>query len=486
MPRANPPRSWLVAAATVAWFGLCIGLYLARYPHSPTLLPMIPLGILVILLAVWHFEGLLFLMVVMVPLSVGFTDLGGGMGAAIPGEPLLLLAALGIVLLMIRGQVRPLPLLQHPLGILILLHLLWAAISMLGSTHDDISLKFLAARATYVLVYYIGFGTLFLHPGRIITFAKAYLWGLVPVMLWSVGHLGYYGLSRKFSPVMAEPFYDDHTVFGACLAMVLPLVAWMALREELRIPVSRGRNFGWPLLALVAVTLLLTFSRATWMGLVVMAAMLLLLRLRIRFRFLVMALLLVGVAVWAGKDMLLQRMEQNENISGEDVLSTAASVTNVNTDDSNKERINRWACAVRMFEDRPWLGFGPGTYEREYGNYQVLGQMTRISTWRGDRGDAHSEYLGVLAEQGIPGLLLLAGLFLLSVRVGMRVAYQGDGLRRGLATAIVLGLCSYYFHGFVNDFLDIDKAAALFWGMLGMLTALDLQRASTPVRNPAA
>ncbi len=435
---------------------------------------MIPLALLGLLLAVRNFEGFLFAMVCLVPLSVGITDVGGGLGLSIPDEPMLLIAAGGIVLLMLQKKINPIPFLLHPIGIVIVLQMLWAFVSSLNSTHGDISSKFMAARIVYILVFYIGFGTLFLNVGRIVQFFKAHLWGLIPLMLYAIIHLSQYGLSRKSSPIMADPFYDDHTLLGACLAMVLPWAGWLVLQEKAMGSPRRRRVFYGLLMALVVVTLILSFSRAAWISIVVIGGFYLILRFRIRFRYLLMALLLVAGTAWLTRDAIVSRMQDNENVSGEDVLTTAASVTNVSTDDSNKERVNRWACAVAMFEDRPLMGFGPGTYEREYGSYQVLSQMTRISTWAGDRGDAHSEYLGVLSEQGIPGLLFLGGLFLMSLHVGMRIAYHHpDPLKRGLAVAILLGLSTYYFHGFVNDFLDIDKAAVLFWGMMGMLAALE-------------
>jgi putative inorganic carbon (HCO3(-)) transporter len=469
--KASP---WVVALGCLAWVSLSVGLYWKNYPHSPTILPMIPLGLLALLIAVRHFEGFLVGMLFTVPFSVSITDMGGGFGAALPGEAMLVLAAVGIAMMILRRQINPMPLLFHPLGIAIILHLVWALISMLASTLTEVSAKFLISRGAYVLVYYIGFGSIFSDATRRAVFFKTYLWGLVPVMIWAIFHLAQYGLSRKFSPVMAEPFYDDHTVFGACLAMVLPLAGWIATRDHMRLRPT-GFNWAWPIVALVAAALLLSFSRAAWMGILVIGAVYLFLRLRIRFRFLAMALVVVAAGAWIGRDAIVQRFEQNENVSGEDVLSTAASVTNVNTDDSNKERINRWACAIRMFEERPWLGFGPGTYERKYGDFQVLSQITRISSWVGDRGDAHSEYLGVLSEQGIPGLIFLGGLFLLSLKIGMNIVYRNSDPRiGGMATAMLMGLSTYYFHGFVNDFIDIDKAAVLFWGMLAMLAALDL------------
>lgn len=471
---------WVVPLACLAWLGLSVGLYWRNYPHSPSMLPLIPLGLLALLMAARHFEGFLVGMLFTVPFSVSITDIGGGFGAALPGEALLVLAAVGITMMILRKQINPWPLLMHPIGIVILLHLVWAFISMLNSSYSQISLKFLISRSAYIMVYYIGFGSMFFDPERRIVFFKAYLWGLVPVMAWAIFHLSQYGLSRSFSPVMAEPFYDDHTVFGACLAMILPLAGWIALRDRLQMRTG-GINWAWPVFALVLVAMLLSFSRAAWIGILVIGGFYTLMRLKIRFRFIAMALVIVAVGAWFGRDAIVLRFQQNENVSGEDVFSTAASVTNVNTDDSNKERINRWACAIRMFEERPWMGFGPGTYERNYGDFQVLSEITRISSWVGDRGDAHSEYLGVLSEQGIPGLIFLSGLFLISLQIGLRIVYRShDPQVRGITMAILMGLSTYYFHGFVNDFIDIDKAAVLIWGMLAMLAAMDMA-----TQNPA-
>jgi putative inorganic carbon (hco3(-)) transporter len=485
LPLGDKARPWVIALAGFGWLAFSLWLYARDYPHSPYILPFIPLGCIALLLAVRYFEGFLMTMVFLVPMSVSLTDVGGGLGVALPGEMMLLMAAMGILAMLMRGQLAIKPLLTHPLGIVIVLQVVWSLISALASTHPPTSWKFFISHGTYILVYFIGFGSLTMRNALIVNFFKAYLWGLLPVMVYAIINLSQFGLSRHYSPVMADPFYDDHTLFGACIAMVLPMAAWIALHDKMQWRLTGGFNWAWPIFLVVLATLFLTFSRAAWMSLGVLGGMYAVLRLRIRLRYLVLALLLVAGSAWLERDAIVTRMEQNDNISGDDVLTTAASVTNLNSDDSNKERLNRWACAIRMFEQRPWLGFGPGTYERKYGDFQLLKQMTRISTWIGDRGDAHSEYLGVLAEQGIPGLIFLSGLFLLSIGIGMRVIYHTtDPTKRGIATAIVLGLSTYYFHGFVNDFLDIDKAAVLFWGMLGMLTALD-QRLEQPMSSDA-
>ena len=76
----------------------------------------------------------------------------------------------------------------------------------------------MAARMIYLLIFYFGFGYLFREYRNLDRFIRAYGNGLTPVMLNSILVLSILGFKRNMSPVMAEPFFDDHTVFGACIA----------------------------------------------------------------------------------------------------------------------------------------------------------------------------------------------------------------------------------------------------------------------------
>ena len=97
------------------------------------------------------------------------------------------------------------------------------------------------------------------------------------------------------------------------------------------------------------------------------------------------------------------KLEKNRQQSSTDLQTHVASISNISTDASNLERINRWNSAMRMFHDRPVFGWGPGTYQFKYAPYQRSSEMTVISTNAGDRGNAHSEYIGPLAEEGVLG-----------------------------------------------------------------------------------
>src|SRR5690606_24080730 len=120
----------------------------------------------------------------------------------------------------------------------------------------------------------------------------------------------------------------------------------------------------------------------------------------------------------------LDNFSRNKQVSQAGIVNHAQSMTNVSTDVSNKERINRWKCAVRMFFDKPVFGFGPGTYQFQYAPYQKPSELTRMSTFNGDRGESHSEYLKPLSESGLPGFVIQLLLVLAALYTGMRVVYR--------------------------------------------------------------
>jgi O-antigen ligase len=83
----------------------------------------------------------------------------------------------------------------------------------------------------------------------------------------------------------------------------------------------------------------------------------------------ILALAIVGLVIGGS---LMESFARNKVKShGGDVGQHFKSMTNISTDASNVERINRWKCAWRMFQDKPLMGFGPGTYQFYYGQFQV-------------------------------------------------------------------------------------------------------------------
>jgi O-antigen ligase len=93
----------------------------------------------------------------------------------------------------------------------------------------------------------------------------------------------------------------------------------------------------------------------------------------------------------------------------------------------------------------------------------------------GDQGNAHSEYLGPLAEMGLIGMFIILGLFSVIIYTGLRVYSKANNKEvKFLSLMATLGLITYMSHGFLNNFLDTDKLSVPFWGFVAIIVALDV------------
>lgn len=228
-------------------------------------------------------------------------------------------------------------------------------------------------------------------------------------------------------------------------------------------------------LAVLIIAFILSYTRAAWLSLSVAIFVWVMIRLQIRFRTLVITTLSILALVLVFQRQILAYLERNDEESSSDLIEHFSSISNITSDASNLERINRWHCAIRMFRDRPVFGFGPGTYMFKYAPYQLTRDRTIISTNAGDAGNAHSEYLGPLAESGLFGMISM----LLLVITVMYTAFKTykrlkDPQHKAWLVGAIIGLITYYGHGLMNNFLDTDKASVPFWGFTAMIVALDL------------
>ena len=174
-------------------------------------------------------------------------------------------------------------------------------------------------------------------------------------------------------------------------------------------------------------------------------------------------------------DRIMINLEKNRDESSSDFSKHIRSMSNVSSDASNLERINRWECAIKMFNEKPVFGWGPGTYMFEYAPFQHSKSMTIISTNAGRRGNAHSEYIGPLAESGVLGSLSFIFIIGMFFYYGSRVYHRlQTGQDKALILSIIVGFSTYVSHGFLNNYLDTDKASAPFWGFIAIIVAYDV------------
>ncbi len=380
-----------------------------------------------------------------------------------------------------KGERLDIRILRHPVTLAIYFHLAWMFITSITSTMPVVSFKFLISRLWFLIGFYFIAAQIFRNPNRI----RQYLWAyIIPfslvVVYVLVRHAGY-GLNNQMaSHFVVRPFYNDHTSYGAVLAMILPVLIALFVNYK---KMDVGQRFLFILL-IVFFTLatILSYTRAAWVSLAATLGVWVIIKLRIRFAFIVFTFIALAALFFSFRTEIRMELEQNKQTSSGDFREHVQSIYNVRNDASNLERINRWSSALRMFEEKPVFGWGPGTYMFQYAPFQVSHQKTSISTNAGTMGNAHSEYLGPLSEQGVLGMVGILLIMITSLVTGIRVVFSAvDPRLRILALGITLGLVTYYIHGVLNNFLDTDKASALFWGFTAMLVAMDIYHRKTPL-----
>jgi len=272
--------------------------------------------------------------------------------------------------------------------------------------------------------------------------------------------------------MVMKPFYNDHTAYGAIIALFLPVFTGFSMSRQFK---RSYRLAAFIILTILVSGIIFSYSRAAWISVAAALLTYLLVRFRIRFYWVLLALL-VGIGLFfMFQYQFIDKLEKNKQDSSTDFAEHVQSISNISSDASNLERINRWASAIRLFKERPVFGWGPGTYQFVYAPYQRSKEKTIISTNYGDMGNAHSEYIGPMSESGVLGMLTFLGIVVMVIITGLRVYRRSENKEvRLLSLMIMLGLITYYVHGLMNNFLDTDKASVPFWGFTAILVAMDL------------
>ncbi len=111
------------------------------------------------------------------------------------------------------------------------------------------------------------------------------------------------------------------------------------------------------------------------------------------------------------------------------------------------ERIAHWVAAVRMWELSPWIGVGPG-------NYATLYPAVKVAGWDEPLGHAHNLYLNLLAETGILGLLIFLAFWISLIGWTVKKLWQSRKEHESWVAALLLGLLGVVAHLFIHNVFD--------------------------------
>lgn len=433
---------------------------------------LMPVVLFVILIYFLSLDKIILLITFLTPLAINIRNLEMGVGISIPTEPLMIGVLIFFFIKILHEGKYDQVILKHPLTLAIFLNLIWLLFTSLTSEIPLVSFKYLFSRLWFVVPFYFFAVLLFKKYSNIKLFIWLYMIPLLGVIVYTIYNHSLRGFDEESGHWVMTPFYNDHTAYGAVLSLFVPLLLGFSFNKSFSINM-RIVAVSFSVIFLVA--LVLSYSRAAWISLAVSLVVFIIVLLKIKFRWILLSLAVCIGLFFTFQHQILDKLEKNKQDSSENFVEHVKSIYNITSDASNLERINRWQSAIRMFNERPFWGWGPGTYQFLYAPYQMSKEKTIISTNAGDLGNAHSEYIGPLAESGLLGMISILLIFGLSIYYGLRVYKKAATQEiKIISLGVVLGLISYYIHGFLNNFLDSDKASVPVWGFIAILVALDI------------
>ncbi len=435
---------------------------------------------LILYYSIFKFEYIYYFIVFFTPFSVNLDEFmpEAAFNISMPTEILLALMVFILLYKFIKNNFFNNKILKHPVSVIIVVYLLWTFVTTVSSSMPMVSFKNFAAKLWFVLPLYFFPLLLFKDVKNISTYFYLYIIPFAIVIVYTISnHLSFGVFDKQSAHFVMQPFYNDHTSYGAMIAMYIPVIIGLFSVNKKHFTL---RLLLAVMIVLFTIAIILSYTRAAWISILGALVLWIFMELKIKLRtILLMAIMVIGV-LFSFRVEIIDKLSKNKQDSSAELSEHVKSISNIATDASNMERINRWKSALKMFKERPFLGWGGGTYMFQYAPFQQAKDRTIISTNFGEVGNAHSEYISPLVEQGVFGLLIFLALIYAILQTAFSLYSKlNSKILRIYVLASILSLSTYFIHGLLNNYLDTDKASVPFWGMTAVIVSIDLYNSKT-------
>jgi len=236
--------------------------------------------------------------------------------------------------------------------------------------------------------------------------------------------------------------FENPNIFAEYLILMLPLAAARGLQNLSEHKWLRGFFYVVPG-GLMLAALLMTASRAGWLG---FALAVVVFTLLVNMKFII-PMILGGI----GAIPLLPESILNR-------ISTIGSLS----DSSNLYRYNLWKSSFEIINDFFVTGIGTG--------YLAFRAITPYYMKNMAPYHAHNTYIQTLVEFGLIGLILFLTWCFMVFKDGMDTAQTSKTfVVRLYAAALTAGFCGILLHGFAEHILYYSKIMLLFWVIVGLI-----------------
>jgi O-antigen ligase len=258
-----------------------------------------------------------------------------------------------------------------------------------------------------------------------------------------------------YSPRSATPFgsfvnrHDFAAIIEMAVSVPLGMIFAGAVRRDKRLLYIVA-------VALMGTSLLLSGSRGGLVALIAQVILLVILTTRAKgaknivLKVALSALLVfaaVGGAIFVGGDTSLTRF--SEMAAANDITSSRTQI---------------WGVTLKVISSTIPLGAGLGAYASVYTKFDTASGMERVE-------QAHNDYLQVLADAGLVGLIIGALFLFWFFREGLRNVASTNTFRRGIALGAFAGCFAILIHSIFDFVLHITAISVMFLALMAMLVA---------------
>lgn len=215
-------------------------------------------------------------------------------------------------------------------------------------------------------------------------------------------------------------------------------------------------------------TLVMTQSRAGWIGLAVGGAALAVLvvaagaHTRLKRALLVAGGVILVAGLIAGAVFIPQRLGAAS--TAQNAQQVGATLQQLSLD----ARLEIWSRALYALQDFPFTGVGLGTFRRVVDLLYPLFLVPPDA----DIGHAHNIFLQVGVDLGLGGLVAYVGLLFVAGVTAWETARSGGGARRLLALGLAASLIGLHVYGLADALALGSKPGLALWMVFGLIAAL--------------
>jgi O-antigen ligase len=384
------------------------------------------------------------------------------------GVTLVAFAAWAYHILVNGGSVR-----RTKVDYLILAVLGWIALSTVFSVHVPTAVfgkyrrfEGLISFVNYAFIYFLAVQFLD-RLSRIRSLARTLFFSSVVVSLYGVAQ--YVGIDPltwgrlPFEANRAFSTYGNPNLLGGFLVMVLPVALALALSEK----DQRWRIAYWVGFLLATLCWIVAFTRGAWIAGAVALLILGVAAWRMRTRLTAVDWsFAAGIAALSAVVVVRSLAVQNDVMN---VWNRLSSILEFGQG-SALTRFQIWDAAWRATLERPVFGFGPDTFRLIFPGFKPV-EYVAAAGHASVADNVHNYPLQLMAAVGIPGMLLLYGLFITVGVLSFRTAFvrpEGEsGNGRLVLSAFWAAGAGYLVHLMFG--ISVPGSSFLLWVIMAAL-----------------